>query len=175
MLKLCNSCNQEKPIFDFGKHSECRDGYRPYCKNCGSAITKAWRERNPEHRKKLARAYNRRRLEKNPNYGREWYKTQCDVRGEEFRAKQRVSDNKRRAAELNATPHWLDAIHKAQLQEFYDLAVARSTQTGVPHEVDHIIPINHKNVAGLHVPWNLQILTRKENRAKGNKLMQVTV
>lgn len=172
MLKLCNSCNQEKPILEFGKHADCRDGHRPYCKNCGTAITKAWRKRNPEHRKALARAYNKRRVSKNPDYGRQWYRAQCANRGEEFRAKQRASDNKRRAAEINATPHWLSAIHLAQIQEFYDVAVARSMQMGIQHEVDHVIPLNHKLVGGLHVPWNLQVLTREENRAKGNRFMQ---
>lgn len=35
--------------------------------------------------------------------------------------------------------------------------------------VDHIIPINGKNVSGLHVPWNLAIISFDENGYKQHK------
>lgn len=42
-------------------------------------------------------------------------------------------------------------------------------ETGIPHHVDHIIPLQGENICGLHIPENLQILKATDNRKKGNK------
>lgn len=35
-------------------------------------------------------------------------------------------------------------------------------------EVDHIIPLKNDKICGLHVPWNMQYLTRSDNAVKNN-------
>ncbi len=37
------------------------------------------------------------------------------------------------------------------------------------YDLDHIIPINHPDVCGLHVPWNLTYLDKSSNQIKSNQ------
>ena len=75
---------------------------------------------------------------------------------------------KRRAR--HAMPPWLTDKHKAQIREIYLAARDLTRRTGVKHVVDHIVPLRSEVVCGLHVPWNLQILTHIENSSKSNRL-----
>lgn len=75
----------------------------------------------------------------------------------------------RRAASRKARPKWLTEEMKNEMRATYAEARRLSEVTGMPHEVDHIAPLNGKLACGLHVPWNLQVLPRFENRSKHNK------
>lgn len=72
---------------------------------------------------------------------------------------------KRRAAELKAMPEWVDS---KELLVFFKKARALTRKTGVKYAVDHIVPLRGRNVCGLHVPWNLQVITWQENAKKLN-------
>lgn len=65
-----------------------------------------------------------------------------------------------------ATPRW--ANRKEMMKVYLDRErIVR--ETGVPHEVDHIVPIVSKIVCGLHCEHNLRIITAFENRSKSNR------
>jgi hypothetical protein len=74
---------------------------------------------------------------------------------------------KRIAAEHQAMPSWANL---AAIKAIYEEAARVTQRTGIRHEVDHIIPIQSPLVCGLHVPANLQILTKAANRQKSNRL-----
>ena len=56
-----------------------------------------------------------------------------------------------------------------KIYAIYAEAKRLTKQTGVKHEVDHIVPLHGELVSGLHVSWNLQVLTREQNYAKSNR------
>jgi hypothetical protein len=75
------------------------------------------------------------------------------------KAKQRERSSRNRVKRLSATIPSSDFI-----------AIAAIYETRKDNEaVDHIIPIIHKLVCGLHVTWNMQILSRSENSSKSNQ------
>ena len=60
-------------------------------------------------------------------------------------------------------PAWVDVD---DIRPFYEASKRLTEETGIIHEVDHIVPLNGKYVSGLHVPWNLRVVTKTENYEK---------
>lgn len=70
---------------------------------------------------------------------------------------------RRTAILMLASPKWRD---RKAINAIYDEARRVTQETGIPHAVDHIYPLQGGMACGLHVHWNLQILTHTENSAK---------
>jgi 5-methylcytosine-specific restriction endonuclease McrA len=80
-----------------------------------------------------------------------------------------AATRRRQAAQLQRTPPWLAKSHHLAIAAIYQESIDLSQLLGEWHEVDHIVPLQGKTVSGLHVPWNLQVLTARENRIKNNR------
>lgn len=76
----------------------------------------------------------------------------------------------RRRKHRLATPKWLKRSDVLAIRHLYQIAITMTKTTGEAYVVDHIIPLQHEDVCGLHVPWNLRVITRKENGLKSNKI-----
>jgi hypothetical protein len=72
------------------------------------------------------------------------------------------------ARRAKRVPQWLTPDDRWVMKEAYDLAKLRTRMFGFIWEVDHIIPLRGKTVSGLHVPTNLQVIPKIDNRNKRN-------
>lgn len=77
----------------------------------------------------------------------------------------------RRRRFRSATPPWLTKEQKTAMKQLYIEAQRLTKLTGERYVVDHIVPLINEDVCGLHVPWNLRVITQDENLVKSNKLL----
>lgn len=129
----------------------CRNGHDGHrypngrCIECRKIQTAAYESNNPnrfeKHRDKM-RVSARRWRSENLSWQREY--------------------TARKRARIKQAAGLCSETHIAELRVIYD-------QCPVGMEVDHVVPIYGANVCGLHVPWNLQYLTKEENCRKNNR------
>ena len=148
-------------------------------KHICTAMGRSWRERNREKVRALKRGYyarNPRERELQKKRSRQWMEANRP-KYREASAKWRkanlptaaAAQQRRRAKLLKCLPPWAD--HE-KLREFYVQAQELTESTGIPHEVDHIYPLQGQLVTGLHIPANLRVIPKSENRSKGARLME---
>lgn len=146
-----------------------------------------YRERHPDRVRESGAKYVRENTEKHRANTDRWQSTNPEkvkatrakqylLRPEKARARsakwtrenpeRNAARNRERTAKIaGAIPLWVD---RQAVSSFYEVAAVLS-RGGCKFQVDHIVPLKHRLVCGLHVQDNLQILTAKENTAKGNR------
>jgi len=163
-MKTCNKCGEEKPLSEYHKRSNRPSGVKSYCKACAKKLFAEYRESNigriSENRKAWYRNNRESELRKADEYRR--------LHPEKYAHNQLIKyyDLKDR------TPYWLTPEHRREMELVYEHARDCKLITGEEYHVDHIVPLRGKNVCGLHVPWNLQVLPSDVNDSKGNKLVE---
>lgn len=151
-MRTCSRCKETKPLDGFTTFKTGRVAC--WCKRCRSLAATEYQKAHPERHRQLTREHKDRNREATRR------------QNTEYRAKNRglVREGKRRymamrlSALAAATPPWADL--KA-IKEFY-----RNCPEGF--SVDHIIPIRHPLVCGLHVIENLQYIPIRANVLKSN-------
>jgi hypothetical protein len=167
--KLCPKCSVLTN--NFGANRARKDGLQTYCRECMRAYASArgydkerW-EANREAESERNRKYRTENAERLQAYHRDKKRA---YRAENP-AKVRANNIARKHGERRATPAWAD---RAAMNAIYGRAKELQSTDGIERHVDHVIPLKHPMVCGLHVPANLQVLTAAENMSKKNKLLE---
>jgi 5-methylcytosine-specific restriction endonuclease McrA len=129
-----------------------------YCKPCHVIASNKCRQAKLEEYKAYQSSYARLNKEKVNAKTRKWKKANPANRAHH--------QAKHRAAVFSATPCWANLV---EIKLMYLIAQRVSKETGIPHHVDHIVPLKGHLVCGLHVENNLQLLVGKANMSKGNR------
>jgi hypothetical protein len=158
--KTCIICNSlifsEKKSIQFHRKKYCS-------KKCKQKQIDLKRKNNLkiiENRRKIDLNFRNKNLDKRRKAYRDWCKTE---RGKFLR---RISASMRHKRLKKCTPPW---VNKNKIFEIYKQCQEMNTNEK-KYSVDHIWPLKNKNFCGLHVPWNLRIITIKENCSKCNKI-----
>lgn len=164
-MKTCTKCKEVKPLTEFykkGKESQCKTCMKKRQHEYAYPNKDAGHGNKSSERRKAAQArYREKNREKIRALQRRYVK--------ENLPKVLARTRKYQLAKKKATPEWLTKEQLRQIEAFYVEAEMMRKTTGLKYEVDHIVPISGKEVKGLHVPWNLQIINRTDNRKKFNK------
>jgi hypothetical protein len=196
-FKQCCRCRSTLPASTefFSACQGKKDGLTSQCKKCRALMWKSQYEANREYyvakatartavqrqrpevaeKERIRSRLAKRRILADPLVReahrlqvREWFRANAEyVRSLPSRTKALRAhySRMRDAAKLRATPCWVDVKEIAKL---YVEAQRLTESTGIVHEVDHIVPLRHQLVSGLHVHQNLRVVTRAVNRIKSN-------
>ena len=171
----CQKCTKkEHTEYNNGKGKQVNAEYR---KNNKSKIkarksSREYKDRQNElARSPEARAKARERYRANIEKHRKYNKTEAAKNSRRRwkrnnRGKCRADYAKYNAKKIKACPEWADL---EMIKIHYQVAEMCEYITGEKYHVDHIVPLRGKNVSGLHIYENLQVLPAKENLSKGNK------
>lgn len=159
--KTCPKCVLYFDYSFFFKDRSRHDGLACYCKACAKNLIQTIHLKDPSKRREGLRCWR----VKNKDFKNAMARKYAKLNRHKMAAKLRAY----RAKKLSRTPVWLTKSDWIEINWAYRIAREMTEGTGIVHHVDHIIPLRGKNVSGLHVPHNLQVITAQDNFDKNNK------
>ena len=184
----CKSSLNPQLETNFAKDKRSPDGLAYNCKSCLRHLrekNKQFYNRNQRNyylenkdelkqRQKTYRQKNKDHISETEKIYRNAHKQRRVINLKEWRNRNRERSNAHFKAHVirkkTATPPWLTYKQYLEIRSKYRLAKSMTKDTGIRYTVDHIFPLKGLNFCGLHVPWNLQIITGLENSIKSNKI-----
>lgn len=146
-------------------HISDRQTSNSTCIDCNRSIALVHYRRNSKSRIALVAEYR----DKNPRKAKQWARRSYEKNKEAYCAR----SMERHTTKLQRMPLWLTEQHRKEIRAVYKERDRLAEATGKVFHVDHIVPLRGETVSGLHVPWNLQILTAFDNLSKSNKFSEV--
>lgn len=122
------------------------------------ARAKTWADANPERRSEILAKNREVHREERNSYNRTWFAENSDKRA--------AYQAKRKATILQRTPKWLTEDDLWMIEQAYELAKTRTAMFGFEWHVDHVVPLQGRQVSGLHTPINLAVIPGAENCRK---------
>lgn len=176
-MRICPVCKQALSPENFYENKKTR-----VCKPCKRARNSAWVAKNPDKNRAIKKASKRRcyTIEKRRReYDAPGYRERNRARVAEWRSANRniarANSNRRKKIIRQRTPPWLSHSEKEYIAGIYLRAQETTMESGEQFQVDHIIPLRGKLVSGLHVPWNLRLLSSEANRRKQATFTPLTI
>ena len=162
-MKQCVQCNEHRSLDQFIVRTKPNPDV---CKVCRAKNSRtAYLERNKHDSKKNAVAAAARWKKQNPDKVRQYRQTSYARNPQAWIAAAR----KREHAKLRRTPSWESELTEFVSMEALRLRDLRAATVGGVWEVDHVIPLQGKNVSGFHVWNNLRVIPQAVNRSKYNR------
>ena len=181
-IQICSTCKEGKTLSDFHKNKNKSNGHTTVCKSCARAKTRIWNKNNVERKAEAGRKwhtinrtkanvtskrYKENNIERVIEIGKAYYRKNKETLNKSTaiwkrnnKDKVNATGAKRRAKQKQAIPLWFE---EQEVKHIYKIAKEKNLV------VDHIIPLNNKEVCGLHTQDNLRCIPEHLNLVKSNR------
>ena len=162
-------CGGIKPLWSFNRNRSKKFGISNQCRVCDNKAAKLWMANNKERRKLYRKSYYQKNKDREFEMMRSWSSNNRE-KSNKIKAKYKRYNLDKQAAlaakyrfiKHKQTP-LLSGLDIMKINLLYKI----SDYLGSYYHVDHIQPLSK---GGMHHPYNLQIITAKENIIKKDRV-----